>query len=61
MGEAEDILKSRLEKKTYSLSIKKRFSNAKRFVILKKQKEENPLADKILSIIKKISGKEEKR
>lgn len=54
-------MKSRLEKKTYSLSIKKRFSNTKKFVILKKQKEENPLADKVLSIIKKISGKEEKR
>jgi hypothetical protein len=58
-GEGE-ILKARLEKKTYSLGIKKRFSNTKRFVILKKQKEDKLLADRMIALIKKISGKDEK-
>ena len=60
MNGEEGILKARLEKKSYSLNIKKRFSNTKRFVTLKKQREDKLLADRVVALIKKISGKDEK-
>lgn len=60
MEEAPSILESQVKKETYLLRTRKKFQNIKRFVIVKKYKEEeSELRKRIISLLKRFGVKVE--